>query len=50
VWWMHYWIVHRGYDSSGVLGGIRTHTVWCLRPLSLPLEYEDRKITLVTPG
>jgi hypothetical protein len=22
------------------LGGIRTHTIWCLRPSSLPLEYQ----------
>lgn len=31
--WMHRFIIDDGYDSFGVPGGIRTHTVWILSPL-----------------
>src|SRR5690348_3422430 len=34
---VHAEIISRGYDNSGAPGGIRTHTVWCLRPSSLPV-------------
>ena len=47
---MHVFIIDRWYDIFCVLGGIRTHTVWCLRPLSLPLEYEDGLTQVVTPS
>src|SRR3954468_2757202 len=34
---VHEEIIAGGYDNSCAPGGIRTHTVWCLRPSSLPV-------------
>ena len=48
----HRWVGYTAYLGSrkeekkvtgGGRHGIRTHTVWCLRPLSLPLEYSPKK-------
>src|ERR1700712_1659635 len=36
------------HSGDGAPGGIRTHTGWCLRPLSLPLEYRGRATAQVT--